>query len=93
MAFTEDIAAFLDTDDFAVVATHSGSSKSVIFERSYLAQFNVQTSAPTALGRKSDWTSVAQGDTVVIGGTSYTVGEFHHDPPDMPDLTLLLLKV
>lgn len=93
MAFTEDLSAFLDTDDFADAATHGGSAKNVIFDRSYLEQMGIQTSAPTALGRKSDWTGVAQGDAVVIRSTSYTVAEFHHDPPEMPDMTILLLKV
>lgn len=92
MAFTEDLLAFLDDDDFAVTATHSALSKSVIFERLFLDQLGIQTSKPTALGRKSDWTAVAQGDTVVIGGTSYTVAEFMHDPPGFPDMTTLLLQ-
>lgn len=93
MAFTEDLLAFLGGDDFAVTATHASTSKQVIFERQYLEQLGVQTSVPTALGRKSDFLAVAQGDSVVIGGTTYTVAEFHHDPPDMPDMTILLLKV
>lgn len=93
MAFTEDLSVFFDTGGFAVVATHSATPKSVIFERQYLEQLGIQTSAPTALGRKSDWTAVAQGDTVTIAAVAYTVAEFHHDPPDMPDCTVLLLKV
>lgn len=91
MAFTEDLSAFFA--DFAVPATHGGIDKDVIFERSYLESLGVQTSRPAALGRKSQWLTVGQGDTVVIGGTSYSVAEFHHDPPDMPDLTIVWLAV
>lgn len=93
MAFTEDLSAFFDVDGFAVAATYGGGTKYVIFERQYLEQLNVQTSVPTALGRKSDFTGVAQGDAITINAVAFTVAEFHHDPPDMPDCTLLLLKV
>jgi hypothetical protein len=91
--FTEDLSAFFSTADFAVAATHGGTDKNVIFEKSYLESLGVQSSKPAALGRKSDWLAVEQGDTVVIGAVSYVVAEFHHDPPDMPDLTLIELAV
>lgn len=93
MAFTEDLPVFFDTDDFAVPATYEGSTVSVIFERRFLEQLGVQTSAPTALGQKSDFAAVAQDQTIVIAGGNYRIAEFQHDPPDLPDLTLLLLKV
>jgi hypothetical protein len=89
--FTEDLSAFFT--DFAVAATHSGSDKNVIFDRTYLEQMGVQASQPAALGRKSDWLTVAQGDAVVIESINYTVAEFHHDPAEMPGLTIILLAV
>ena len=93
MAFTEDLSVFLSTDGFGVGATHAAATKYVIFQREFVEQGGAQTSRPTALGRKSDFTSVAQGDSIVIAAVTYTVAEFMHDPPDMPDMTLLLLKV
>lgn len=93
MAFTEDLSAFLDDDDFGTAATHGGSTKYVIFERQFREQEGLQTSRPAALGRKSDFTSVVRGDSIVISGTTYGVAEFMHDPPDFPDMTLLLLSV
>lgn len=91
--FTEDLSVFFDPYGFASAATYGGNTVYVIHERQYLEQMNVQTSMPTALGKKSDFSSVAQGQTIVIGAETFTVAEFHHDPPDHPGLTLLLLKV
>lgn len=91
MAFTEDLLAFLDDDDFAVAATYNAATVYVIHEKQFLDQLNVQTSAPTALGRKSDFTSVAQEQSLVIGAVTWKIKEFHHDPPGFPDFTLLLL--
>jgi hypothetical protein len=89
--FTEDLSAFLQTGDFAVAATYQAATVNVIHERQFLEQLGVQTSAPTALGRKSDFATVAQGQTITIGSTTWTILEFRHDPPGFPDFTLLLL--
>jgi hypothetical protein len=51
----------------------------------------VQTSAPTALGRKADFLALAQEDSLTIDGTVWKVKEFRHDPPGYPDFTLMLL--
>ncbi len=91
MAFTEDLSEFLDSGDFAVDATYDGNTVQVIHEREFLERLGVQTSAPTALGRRSDFAGVAQEDTITIDGTDWKVKEFHHDPPGFPDFTLLLL--
>lgn len=91
MPFTENLLDFFDEDELASAATYGGATVYVIFERQFLAELGVQNSRPTALGRKSDFTSVAQEDSVVIGGTTWKVKEFMHDPPDLPDCTLLLL--
>lgn len=91
MPFTEDLSAFLAVGDFAIASTHGGSTKYVIFERQFVDQGGVQGSAPTALGRKSDFTTVAREDSIVISGTTWKVKEFLHDPPDFPDMTLMRL--
>lgn len=92
MPLTEDLSAFLDSTEFATAATYKSATVYVIFERQFLDQLNVQTSAPTALGKKSDFAAVVQGDAITIGSTSYTVATFEHDPMEFPDFTLLCLK-
>lgn len=91
MAFVEELTEFLDADDFAVAATYKIATVYVIHEREFFEQHGVQTSAPTALGRKSDFAAVVQGETITIGATTFTVQEFRHDPPGFPDWTLILL--
>lgn len=91
MAMDEDLSEFLDSGDFAVDAIFDGNTVQVIHEREFLEQLGVQTSAPTALGRRADFEDVAQEDTITIGSTDWKVKEFHHDPPGFPDFTLLLL--
>lgn len=92
MPFTENLLEFLDEGGFATAATHGGSTKYVIFERHFREQEGIQTSRPMVLGRKVDFTSVAQAQSIVISGTTYTVAEFMHDPPDFPDMTLMVLQ-
>lgn len=89
--FAEDLLAFLQESDFAVAATYSGGTVYVIHEKQFLEQLGVQTSAPTALGRRSDFASVAQEQSIVISSVTWKIKEFHHDPPGFPDFTLLLL--
>jgi hypothetical protein len=91
--FAEDLLAYLDTTEFASSATYKAATYPVIFDREFLNQIEVQTSAPTALGRKVDFAAVAQNDTIVIDGVTYRVAEFEHDPPGFIDWTLLKLQV
>lgn len=91
MAFTENLLEFLSNDDFAVAATYSGATVYVIFEKHFVDQGGVQGSAPTILGRKSDFASVAQEQSVVIAAVTWKVKEFLHDPPDYPDMTMIRL--
>lgn len=94
MSFDEDLGDFLPDDGPGVVqAIYKNRSVSGIFERQFLEQLGVQTSAPTFLGKKSDFSAVAQGEALVIDGTTYQVATFEHDPPGLPDMTLLCLKV
>jgi hypothetical protein len=91
MAFTENLLEFLDDDDFAIWVQYQQSSVRVIFERQFLEQHGVQTSALTVLGRKSDFSAIAQGEAITIDDVVYSVQEFRHDPPQFPDWTLVLL--
>lgn len=93
MPFAEDLLAYLSTDDFATAATYNSATVYGIFERQYLDQLQVQTSAPTFLGRKSDFAALAQGQTMTINSVTYTVNSFEHDPHGFPDWTLILLNL
>jgi hypothetical protein len=94
MAFTEDLDAFLDTDEFAVTATLAGGAVSVIFDKAYLAALGGQADAtePMCLLKSSDVTAhaLAFGSAITIAGTAYTVRGIH---PDGTGLTSLLLEL
>lgn len=75
MAFTEDLAAFFSTDDFAVAATYNGATPvNVIFDRAYLASFGIVSGAnPVALCAASAVAADPTGKTLQIGATVYTI--------------------
>ena len=51
-------------------------------------EVGVESSAPSALARTSDVSNIAQGDTLLISGTTYTVVEVRLDGGWMTDLRL-----
>ena len=51
-------------------------------------EVGVESSAPSALARTSDVSNIAQGDTLLISGTTYTVVEVRLDGGGMTDLKL-----
>ena len=51
-------------------------------------EVGVESSAPFALARTSDVPNIAQGDTPLISGTTYTVVEVQPDGEGMTDLRL-----
>lgn len=87
MAFTEDLAAFIDTDDFALAATYNGSTVSLILDRAYsenvMGEIGFQSAITRATLETSVVPSAAQGDTVVVSGTTYKVIEVEVDPPEI----------
>lgn len=94
MAFVEHIAGFFSTSDFGVPATwtHGGTpvATTVIFDSSYfdpLGQF--EGAQPMAWAPTADMATVAQGDTLAIGGTTYTVVEVQ---PDGTGVTAVRLR-
>jgi hypothetical protein len=90
----EDLSEFLPDDGPGVVsAVYKNRAVKGIHERQFLEQLGVQTSAPTLLAKKADFSEVAQEETIVIGTTAFRVASFEHDPMGFPDWTLLALKV
>lgn len=86
--FTENLAAFFDTDAFATTATIGTASVSVIFDAAYAGALGVAGSAPTLLVVSADVAGVARGDAVTISGSSYTVTNIEPDGTGLTRLTL-----
>lgn len=93
MAFAEDLTAFVREDDFAVAATLQGVAvaSGVIFDADYVEPLGnyVEGRAPVALAVASEIASVAQGQTLVIGATTYKVRGVE---PDGTGMVLLRLE-
>lgn len=94
MSFTEDKSVFFSTGDFADAVTYnSATTVNGIFEHRYVDTFQVGSRVPTFLCDKADIPSPAQGQTVVHNGTTYQIAEPMPDPPGLPGMLMLILKV
>lgn len=86
--FTEDLAAYFDTDAFATVATYNGTTQvSVIYSAPGGDTFGIGSTVPEAMVVASDVAADPRGKTLVISGTTYTIREF------TPDLTGRVLSL
>lgn len=90
MAFTEDLDAFLSTDDFAVTATLGASTFSVIFDRAHLESLGISTTQPVLVAKTSDVSSATRGTSITVNGTAYTVMD---NQPDGTGMSTLILEV
>ncbi len=93
MAFTEDLTAMFDvTYGFAVNATYKTRTIPVIFDEQYYAEqgidVDIASSRPAATCKTSDVSTAAEGDSIVIDGTTYTVTTVM---PDGTGITVLSL--
>ena len=96
--FTETLAEYFDTTDFAVaasftpVATGVPVSVEVIFDHEYeLNEFGrsgIAGRRPVALGIEADFVDVAEGDTLSIGADTYRIVV-----PEPDGLGLLTLRL
>ena len=102
MAFTEDMDAFFNTDDFAVAATYNpkgtgggAATVHVIFDRDYIeanvGSAGIEGDQPLALGKAADFPNVKQGDSLYHPdlGINY---EIVNPRPDGTGMILLQLK-
>ena len=84
-----DVAMFVDPDmPGYVLATVGGIELGALFRNKYVDAFDVSGSAPVLRIVAADAPSVAQGDDVVIGATSYTVAGVEADGIGMVRLVL-----
>ena len=88
MALTEDLTIFFETDEFAVVLTHSGSDYSVIFDAEYSGDEMMAGSLPMAMLPTSDASGMAIGGSVTIGGQAYTIREKQQDGTGVTNMIL-----
>lgn len=92
MAFAEDLDPFLNDDEFAVAAVHGLTTKYVIFDNQFLGipgEPVIASAQPMALGKTSDFSAAAAGQTIVISGTTYYITGVH---PDGTGMTTLMLR-
>jgi hypothetical protein len=92
MAFTEDLTQFFDLDDFAVEAEWSeapGEPVNVIFDKAFIENLGIAGNSPVALGKESDFPDVAEGQTLTISGTVYTIIT---SQPDGTGVTTLIME-
>lgn len=77
--FAEDLDAFLNDDEHALVATlQGGTTANVILDREAIEAFEaVVTSGPVATGKASDFAASVVNQTLTIAGTAYTIRERH----------------
>ena len=80
-------ATFSNTTD-GTIATITALLRNEYREVEFEGEFGVESSAPIAQARKSDVSNIAQGDTLLISRTIYTVVEFRLDGGGMTDLKL-----
>lgn len=92
MAFTEDLSVFFNTDDFAIGCVYDGATPvDVIFDRAYIeALADIAGTAPVALALASDIPAAAEGKSLVINGTTYTIRG--REPQDDGAVVLLRLE-
>jgi hypothetical protein len=92
MAFTEDLSAFFDDDEFAVTATLNGTaSGNVIVDKEYLRAVGmVASSNPVALAIASEYPAAALNGTLAAGGASYVIRD--REPQDDGAIVLLQLE-
>jgi hypothetical protein len=90
MAFTEDLGAFLLTDDFAITVTIGGASVNGLWDNADAITFNVAGTKPTFLCKESDVAAISIGTTTLTNGsTVYTIID---SQPDGHGLVSLILE-
>jgi hypothetical protein len=91
MAFTEDLTPYFNTDEFGVEALWSESAEPVvvIFDKAFIENLGIAGNSPVALAKESDFPDVAEGQTLTISGTVYTIIT---SQPDGTGVTTLIME-
>lgn len=86
--FTEDFDEFLDQDGFGIACKYKGRDLSGIFEKEYIETQLTQGYAPMLTVMDDDIEDIAQGDSITVSGTVYTVREYMADGTGLTKLIL-----
>ena len=86
-----DRAEFLNTDDFAVVATYQGASINGIFGNEFVEINGIESSRPIFLATAADVPDDPHGNTIVIDSINYLI--VGHQPDGTGLITLILETV
>jgi polygalacturonase len=91
MPFAEDLSPFFQTADFATTAALNSIAVDGIFDAQYYGALNdvFESAKPAFTCAVSDVPTVAQGDTLVIGSTTYKVRNLQ---PDGTGIMVLILE-
>ena len=91
--FTENLGAYFNTDDFAVLATATGQSGQpvefpVLLDDAAATDGLLADTAPRVLCQSADVTPVDWGDGIEVNATRYTVTAVMPDGTGLTALTL-----
>jgi hypothetical protein len=91
MPFAENLTPFFNTAEFATAATLNGVGVNGIIDRPYLEALgnDVQGAEPYFLCAAASVPTVAQGQTLIVAGTTYKVRGIE---PDGTGVVLLRLE-
>lgn len=77
--FSEDFDAYLETGQFASLATYNGNTVKVILDTTFTDEMGIVGQKPVIQAKSSDFSSAAPGETVTINSVDYTIKEIQHD--------------
>lgn len=91
MAFSEDLSPFFNATEFADAAIVGGVAVNGIFDAAYAGPLSMDGSSPILWVKSASVPTVAQGDSVVVGATNYTVAGIEPDGTGITQLRLQLV--
>lgn len=89
MAFTEVLADFFNTSEFAVTAGYDGQNFNVIFDNAYAEGLGMAGTNPFITARESDFGGAVAGEFVTVNGINYAVAA----PPAADGTGLVVLQL
>lgn len=84
-----DLDVFIDTEEFAVIATVDGLPVNGIYDRPYVDTEEVSGYQPSLTCKTIDVSTVAEDDTVIIDGVNFRISSIE---PDGTGITKLKLE-
>lgn len=89
MAFTEVLADFFNTSEFAVTAGYDGKNFIVIFDNAYAEGLGMAGTNPFITARESDFGGAVAGELVTVNSINYAIAA----PPAADGTGLVILQL